>query len=44
MALEKYLSEHAEHFIESVGRNSWISIFEEKLLPEVNEVYSLVKQ
>ena len=36
-ALEKYLEEHANHFIDSIGRNSWISLFEEKLLPEVSE-------
>jgi hypothetical protein len=35
--LEKYLEEHANHFIESIGRNSWISMFEDKLLPEVSE-------
>jgi hypothetical protein len=37
-ALEKYLSAHAEHFIESIGRNRWVSLFEEKLLPEVCEI------
>lgn len=36
-ALEKYLKEHASHFIDSIGENSWISLFEEKLLPEVSE-------
>ena len=36
-ALEKYLEKHADHFIDDIGRNSWISLFEEKLLPEVNE-------
>ena len=35
-ALEEYLSEHAEHFIEQIGRNSWISLFEEKLLAGVS--------
>jgi len=35
--LEKYLTEHAGHFIDSIGRNSWVSLFEEKLLPEVSE-------
>jgi hypothetical protein len=39
-ALEKYLEEHANHFIDSIGRNSWISMFEEKLLPEVSEKFS----
>ncbi|CAG8660998.1 15913_t:CDS:2, partial [Racocetra fulgida] len=33
--LEKYLSEHAEHFIDSIGRNAWTSMFETKILPEV---------
>jgi class 3 adenylate cyclase len=37
-ALEEYLSEHAEHFIEQIGRNSWVSLFEEKLLPEVSKI------
>ena len=37
IALKKYLAEHAEHFIEAIGRNSWISMFEEKLLPGVSE-------
>ncbi|PKY50505.1 hypothetical protein RhiirA4_467011 [Rhizophagus irregularis] len=30
-----FLSKYAEHFIEPISRNSWISIFEEKLLPEI---------
>jgi len=38
IALEKYLDDHAEHFIESIGVNSWVSLFEEKLLPEVREI------
>ena len=38
--LEKYLEEHADHFIDSIGRNSWISMFEDKLLPEVSENFS----
>jgi len=38
--LEKYLEEHANHFIDSIGRNSWISMFEDKLLPEVSENFS----
>src|SRR5277367_3022693 len=37
-ALEKYLSVHAKHFIESIRRNRWISLFEEKLLPEVCKI------
>jgi hypothetical protein len=35
--LERYLSENAEHFIENIGENSWISMFEEKLLPGVSK-------
>jgi len=38
--LEKYLEEHANHFIESIRRNSWILMFEDKLLPEVSENFS----
>jgi hypothetical protein len=38
LALEEYLSEHAEHFIETIGRSSWVSLFEEKLLSEVSEI------
>jgi hypothetical protein len=34
-ALEKYLSEHAEDFIDTIGQFSWISLFNEKLLSEV---------
>ena len=37
-ALEKYLAEHASHYIENLGRNTWISLFESKLLPEVREI------
>ncbi|GET54811.1 hypothetical protein GLOIN_2v1783064 [Rhizophagus irregularis DAOM 181602=DAOM 197198] len=33
-ALEKYFAEHASHYIENLGRNTWISLFESKLLPE----------
>ncbi|CAG8578174.1 2655_t:CDS:2, partial [Dentiscutata heterogama] len=35
IALERYLNDHANHFIGSIGRNAWISYFTEKLLPEV---------
>jgi len=42
MALEKYLDDHADHFINDVGRNSWVSLFEEKLLPEVSEILELL--
>jgi hypothetical protein len=38
LALEEFLSERAEHFIETIGQNSWISPFEEKLLSEVSEI------
>lgn len=37
-ALEKYLEKHANHYIDSVGMNNWISMFEVKLLPEVCEI------
>jgi hypothetical protein len=36
VALEKYLSEHAPNYIETIGNNSWLSLFEEKLLSEVS--------
>ena len=42
MVLEKYLDDHADHFIDDVGRNSWMSLFEEKLLPEVSEILELL--
>jgi len=35
-ALEKYLEKHARNYIETIGENGWISLFEEKLLPEVS--------
>lgn len=38
-ALENYLARHASHYIEDLGRNGWISLFEEKLLPEVREIF-----
>ena len=38
MAMENYLSEHANYFIDSIEKNSWISLFEEKLLPEVSNI------
>lgn len=41
-ALEKYLDDHADHFIDNIGRNSWVSLFEEKLLPEVSEILKLL--
>jgi len=41
-ALEKYLDDHADHFIDNIGRNSWVSLFEEKLLPEVSEILQLL--
>ncbi|EXX66569.1 hypothetical protein RirG_122540 [Rhizophagus irregularis DAOM 197198w] len=34
-ALEKYLAEHASHYIENLRRNTWIFLFESKLLPEI---------
>ena len=42
MALEKYLDDHADYFIDDVGRNSWVLLFEEKLLPEVSEILELL--
>ena len=42
MVLEKYLDDHTDHFIDDVGRNSWVSLFEEKLLPEVSETLELL--
>ena len=41
-ALEKYLDDHADHFIDNIGRNSWMSLFEKKLLPEVSEILELL--
>jgi len=41
-ALKKYLNDHADHFIDNIGRNSWVSLFEEKLLPEVSEILELL--
>jgi len=37
-ALEEYLSVHAAHFIDSIGNNSWVSLFSDKLLAEVGEI------
>ncbi len=37
ITLERYFSKHAEYYIETIGRNNWISIFKEKLLTEVSE-------
>ncbi|UZO26486.1 uncharacterized protein OCT59_018708 [Rhizophagus irregularis] len=34
-ALEKYLAEHASHYIENLRKNTWVSLFELKLLPEI---------
>ena len=42
MALEKYLDDHADYFIDNIGRNSWVLLFEEKLLPEVSEILELL--
>ncbi|CAG8679298.1 24483_t:CDS:2, partial [Dentiscutata erythropus] len=35
VALERYLEEHADHFINTIGRSAWISYFNEKLLHEL---------
>lgn len=40
-ALEEYLEKHAEHYIDTIGVNNWISMFEVKLLPEVCEILEL---
>lgn len=37
-ALEGYLAKHADHYIKNLGKNGWVSLFEEKLLPEVSEI------
>ena len=37
-ALEKYLESHVSKYIESIGNNNWLSMFEVKLLPEVSEM------
>jgi len=34
-ALEKYLEERAEDFIDTISKHAWIFLFTEKLLPEV---------
>lgn len=34
-AVEKYLAENAEHYIESIGHNAWISLFTQKIHNEV---------
>ncbi|GBB95827.1 hypothetical protein RclHR1_02620018 [Rhizophagus clarus] len=34
-ALEEYLSVYASHFIESIGRNSWVSLFGDKIFAEI---------
>ncbi|CAG8515255.1 12050_t:CDS:2, partial [Racocetra fulgida] len=31
---KKYLAENAEHFIDTIGKTTWVSYFNEKLLPE----------
>jgi hypothetical protein len=41
-AIENYLSEHAPHFIKTIGDNKWISFFEEKILTEVSEAEFLI--
>ncbi|GET03194.1 hypothetical protein GLOIN_2v1870636 [Rhizophagus clarus] len=34
-ALEKYLSVHMSHFIKSIRRNSWVSLFGDKIFAEI---------
>ena len=38
MVLEKYLDKHANHYVKNIERNGWISLFKDKLLPEVYEI------
>ena len=38
MVLEKYLDNHTDHFIDDVGRNSWVSLFEETEVSEILEL------
>ena len=42
IALEKYFDNYVEHFIESIGVNSWVFLFKEKLLPEVREIVKTI--
>lgn len=35
-ALEIYLAEEAKDYINTIGKNAWISLFTEKLYSEVN--------
>jgi len=35
IVLEEYLEENAEDYINTIGRNAWISLFSEKLYSEV---------
>ena len=37
-----FLDDHADHFIDNIGRNNWVSLFEEKLLTEVSEILELL--
>ena len=36
VVLEKYLAEEAKDYINTIGKNTWISLFMEKLYSEVN--------
>jgi hypothetical protein len=36
--MEEYLSKHAKHYIDEIGKNNWLSKFNEKVLPEVSEI------
>jgi hypothetical protein len=38
-AMEEYLSKHAEDYINEIGKNNWLSKFEEKILPKVSEIF-----
>ncbi|RGB27109.1 hypothetical protein C1646_769526 [Rhizophagus diaphanus] len=44
ITLEKYLTEHAGHYIKEIGKNGWVSLFEDKLLPEIKKVRACGQQ
>jgi hypothetical protein len=44
IVLEEYLDENAENYVNTIGRNAWISLFSEKLYPEVCKHYIYCKE
>jgi len=36
--MEEYLSKNAEHYIDEIEKNNWLSKFNDKILPEVSEI------